>query len=97
MHVIERGRYERENNTMLPENKRICKFCNTHKIEDEYHFVMYCPLYANKRKLLFAKLSLNHLPEKDIFHELMSAKDQIISSSFGRYITECLDLRSTFK
>ncbi len=36
---IERGRYERENNRMLPENKRICKFCTGNKIEDEYHFV----------------------------------------------------------
>ncbi len=92
---IERGRYERENNKMLPENKRICKFCTTDSIEDEYHFVMSCPLYARKRQLLFDELSLNQLNEKEIFLKLMSSRENIISSPFSKYVTECLDIRNT--
>ncbi len=62
-----------------------------------WNALMLCPLYAKKRNVLFNKLSLNNLPEKDIFLKLMSAKDNIISSSFSRYITECLDLRNNVK
>ncbi len=41
---IERGRYERVNNRMVPERDYICKYCSTNEIEDEFHFVMLCPL-----------------------------------------------------
>ena len=60
---------------MLPENKRICKFFTTNSVEDEFHFVIICPLYLNRRKALFDKLSLNDLPDRNIFIKLMSAKD----------------------
>jgi len=42
---IERGRYhniDRENS--------ICTFCNSKAIENEYHFLLICPLYRDIRK-----------------------------------------------
>ena len=37
---IETGRH---NN--IPRNMRICKYCNLNDIEDEFHFILSCPLY----------------------------------------------------
>ena len=31
-------------------NDRICSFCNLDKVEDEYHFILVCPLYNVLRK-----------------------------------------------
>ena len=94
---IERGRYERVNNRMVPESDRICKYCSTNEIEDEFHFVMRCPLYQQQRKSLFKNLSLAKLSEKEIFIKLMSASDVALSSSFSKFITECFDIRKWVK
>ena len=45
---VETGRYS---NTPLEE--RICKLCDFNEIEDEYHFLIICPLYARYRSTLF--------------------------------------------
>lgn len=45
---IETGRYS---NT--PADERICQMCNLNSVEDEYHFVMNCPLYDDLRTNLF--------------------------------------------
>ena len=42
--LIEEGRY----NNILRENK-ICKMCNWNVIENEYHFILICPLYRQLR------------------------------------------------
>ena len=47
---IETGRFSN-----VPHAERTCKFCDTDKVEDEYHFVMSCPLYADYRGILFKK------------------------------------------
>jgi hypothetical protein len=42
---IESGRH---NN--VPRNMRICKHCSLNDIEDEFHFILKCPLYNDIRK-----------------------------------------------
>ena len=43
---IERGRY-----ADVDRDARICHFCNNNQIENEYHFLLICPLYRGLRKL----------------------------------------------
>ena len=71
---IETGRY-----VGLDEADRICQMCELNEIENEYHFVLYCPLYERVRGELFSKLKysnvldmndaqiLKRLFEKDVF------------------------------
>ena len=42
---IERGRYRN-----IPRPERKCKFCTQDVIENEYHFLLTCPIYADLRK-----------------------------------------------
>jgi hypothetical protein len=42
--AIETGRYMKH---PLPVPERFCKNCKN-KVEDEKHFILYCPLYKNK-------------------------------------------------
>ncbi len=39
---IERGRYEN-----IPQDQRICKFCNSSEVENEYHFALTCQKYED--------------------------------------------------
>jgi hypothetical protein len=42
--AIETGRY-----TRTPLEQRLCTLCNLHKVENEVHFLIECPLYADLR------------------------------------------------
>ena len=44
---IETGRY---NN--LPLHERLCVYCQENEIEDEFHFLLECPLYTDMRQEL---------------------------------------------
>ena len=46
--MIERGRH-----LNIERNLRICQFCNSGLIEDEYHFLLACPFYRDLRKKYF--------------------------------------------
>ena len=50
---IEKGRWERKS-----EDRRICTHCILQQVENEIHFVIHCPKYANLRSDLFSRISL---------------------------------------
>ena len=53
---IETGRFRN-----LPYEQRICQLCELNKVEDEFHFIMECPLYDNVRHELFRKAERQNL------------------------------------
>ena len=52
---IETGRY-----VGTPEEDRLCGMCDLNEIENEIHFVFYCPFYNSIRKTLFDKVDPNY-------------------------------------
>ena len=48
---IETGRYQ-----AIPEENRICTMCCLGEVENEAHFLFYCPFYDDLRESLFRKL-----------------------------------------
>jgi len=47
---IEQGRYQQE-----PLERRVCVLCSMKQVEDEYHFMLECPVYEDLRNLMWAK------------------------------------------
>ena len=43
--MIEEGRYRG-----VERNERVCPFCTMNVVEDEYHFLLVCPMYRELRK-----------------------------------------------
>ncbi len=80
---------------MLPENERLCLYCNQKAIENEMHFVMFCPRYAKKRTKMLKSLSINNIPTGEAFCILMAAKTLKVASVFSKYISECLEMRQS--
>jgi hypothetical protein len=54
---IETDRFTTNNNTYIPPEQRLCNKCNMKRAEDEYHFMLECPLYSDLRNNLYAKCS----------------------------------------
>ena len=54
--MIETGTYNK-----TPHDKRLCPVCDSNEIEDEKHFLCYCPKYFKLRNEFFAEIQ-SHLP-----------------------------------
>ena len=78
--MIEKGRY---NN--IPVDERICRFCNMNQLENEYHFLLICPLYHNLRKR-YLKPYYCRWPTLNKFDTLMTSKNKQELLNLGKYL-----------
>ena len=44
----------------IPTEDRVCYVCDSHDVEDEYHFIMNCSAYDNLRNLYLPHISNLH-------------------------------------
>ena len=49
--AIEQGRHLNE-----PRENRLCQICNYNELEDEYHFVLLCPILSDVRRIFFTSV-----------------------------------------
>jgi len=71
---IEQGRYVKESL-----EQRVCRCCSTGSVEDEYHFMLDCPMYEDARRIMWARFAQTTGTSKD---ELIS-KDQMLNALIG--------------
>ena len=48
----ETGRYEKGRN----DSGRVCQLCNSGSVEDEFHFLLKCPLYKQERETVLNEI-----------------------------------------
>lgn len=85
---IEVGRWARPNRT--PINERKCRNCN--KLEDEFHFLLECPLYSDLRKMYIKRYFWNR-PNMIKLQELMSSNNKNIIKNTALYIEKAFRIR----
>ena len=90
--AIETGRYARNR---VERNERYCIFCQNRDIEDEYHFVIVCPLYADLRKQ-FIKTYFYKRPNVMKFIELLKTDNIYIIKNLAKFIYNAFLLRKSF-
>ncbi len=86
---IETGRYG-ANRTVRHE--RLCQLCNIDDLEDEYHFVIRCPVFDNIRQ----KYIKRYLSEPSQYVQILdftTIYEQARISKSGKFITEAFALR----
>ena len=85
--AIEKGRFR---NTEL--NARLCTKCNMQTTENEYHFLMVCPLYREIRNEI-----LPHFycvwPTKQKFINLMTSTQQSILRKLSKFVYCAYELK----
>ena len=60
----------------IPAEERLCKVCLSGQVEDEFHFIMQCPLYDCLRNYLYSNIEkkcpdFTLLDDKSKFFEIM--------------------------
>ena len=91
---------ERHKNKPIERSQRTCNFCSHNDIEDEFHFLINCPLYNQCRESLFAQAhehcqNFNNLDCKSKFLWLMTTEDQHILKKLCIFLIQSFELRST--
>lgn len=84
---IEIGRYSRNDR-----NQRVCLICNSGDIEDEYHFIIVCPVY-NQLRSLYIKRYYYSRPSVYKFTEMMNSNKKIVIKNVAKFIYNAFNLR----
>ena len=85
---IESGRSQN-----IPRSERICQLCNS-DIEDEFHFVLKCPVYCDLRKK-YIKHYYWRRPSVFKLVQLLSVNNVKELCSLGKFIRDAFKLRSS--
>lgn len=73
---------------------RLCPYCET-VLEDEFHFIITCPLYANTRSI-YIPLYYYQYPLVEKFYQLMSTENVTLIRKLAMYIHNALRERDIF-
>ena len=72
---IETGRY-----TGTELDQRLCEYCELGEVEDELHFLLYCPFYHDLRKTLFDRVHVGMSSDSDLVKYLFDNHTFAISN-----------------
>ena len=78
--AVETGRYDR-----TPREDRLCAHCNMNQHENEYHFLLVCPLYIDIRPKYFAPYYCRW-PSMNKFKSLMQSTQRKTLINLSKYI-----------
>lgn len=89
---------ESKRGTIQNPNDRKCHMCNLSEIEDEKHFLVICPAYADVREELYqvAKSQSDHTDTYDNQQWLiwlLTNENKAICKAVGKYVYHCSELR----
>jgi hypothetical protein len=87
---VEMGRWNKPLPITFEERK--CAHC--HVLEDEFHFVLQCPLYAELRKT-YISAQFTTRPNMYKFIHLISSESQVIVTKLATFVYKALCLRDT--
>ena len=87
---IEVGRWHKPDKT--PINERKCQICNT--IEDEFHFMLECPLYQELRQKYIKKYYWKR-PNIIKFQELLSSENKNVLKNMSVFIQKSFMKRNS--
>ena len=81
-----------------PENLRICSFCHSDEVENEYHFLFSCTFYEEIRKKIFLEIHekyshFNSLDNTSKILFLFNSVDPFICRSTAAFVFECMTHR----
>ena len=91
---IESGRYNK-----TPREQRLCEYCDTNEIEDEYHFTLSCKYYEQQRNDLTNTLQndfnvpINFQTTDDLLN-ILSSNNPDLLNIFSKFLFVCFKKRN---
>ena len=91
--MIEKGRQRN-----IERHLRFCEFClgrNVHAVEDEVHFLLYCPLFEELRQRYFSDDWLRQIACEQLFANIMSSTGQNDIFALAKYLENAFKLHDS--
>ena len=88
---IETGRYSQNR---VDRALHLCTLCDRSDIEDEYHFVLICPVYSHIRQKYIRPFYYLR-PSVYKFIKLMQSNQIHVLRNFGKYVYESFAIRKS--
>ena len=91
--MIEKGRHSN-----IDRDSRFCKHCatlNDYTIEDELHFLIICPMFADLRLQIFRDEWKLNAQANQLFTTIMSDTRQDSVFALARFLNRAFDLRKS--
>ena len=85
---IETGRYN-----ATPLEQRICKFCTSPHVENEYHFLLVCPIYTQLRRKFLPRFCWSFV-NINKFKNIMSSNFEHSILNLAKFIFYAFKLRT---
>ena len=91
---IEFGRYK-----TIRREERICKNCDSSKVEDEFHFLFECKKYEDLRNdsqnilKQYFQMDISNDSKKKLLNKIMSLNDPVIIDILSSHISKCFHVR----
>jgi len=87
---IEKGRYHKP---VIPAEQRLCRLCNSNKVEDESHFILDCNFLQPLRTTLQQNLQKYNLNPPYSLQSIMSNTDTKCLFHIGKFLDKAFTLR----
>ena len=84
--MIETGRFNG-----IDSSNRLCKLCNQHVVETEYHFLLCCTKYTEVRNKYLGHQSW---PTLNKFNALLGSDKKSIMYKIAKFLKEAFDIRN---
>ena len=76
----------------VPRNNRLCTFCNKGQIEDEFHFLLVCPIYSEFRSLYIPKFFFRY-PSVNRFCLLLNTDSPTLLRNITLFVDKAMKTR----
>lgn len=77
----------------MPRNKIFCNLCYKKDLEDEFHFILICPFYAELRKK-YIKSFYYKKPSVFKLSKLLSVNNTKELNNLGKYLSSASKMRA---
>ena len=86
-------------NSKIPEDKRLCHFCEMQEVESEIHFLLTCPLYSDQREAMLDAFgqNVNHfrtMDKTEKFITIMETKNTSLIKETAKFVHSAFTKRS---
>jgi hypothetical protein len=81
--------------TNVDRDTRLCKCCNMNMVENEYHFLLICPLYSVLRKRYFSNYYCQW-PNLNKFRSLLSVSSNKCLYKLAKYLNDANKMREDY-
>ena len=76
---------EKKRHVNLPRHQRLCTYCDSEEIEDEFHFTLKCPFYSEIRQKYLPGVFITNCSRFNFYKLMSQTLDSVLMNDLARF------------